>query len=121
MRALRGTGGGSVSRPCSPPSSLNLACSTLQLALKLVEEAPVGRLSDELVRRQLDHPGFAQAQRVEAQRVLGIVDPPRVVGNFLQGLQRIVVARGEATIDDRTRCRFRIATAEVGRLEDCAQ
>ncbi len=42
--------------------------SRLQLALELVEEAPVGAVGDELVRAGLDHADLVQAERVEAQR-----------------------------------------------------
>src|SRR5262249_61497649 len=41
------------------------ACSALQLALELVEEAPVGALRDDLLRARLDHAGLGQAKRIE--------------------------------------------------------
>src|SRR5262245_43619223 len=82
---------------------------SLELALELVEEAPVGRLRDELVGRQLDHARVTQPQRVEAKRVVGIILAPFVVRDFLQRLQRIVVARGKAAIDDLARRSHRVA------------
>src|SRR6516162_4900038 len=95
--------------------------SPFQLALELVEKAPVARLGDELIGGELDHARLAQAQCVEAKRVLGIVVTPRVVRNLLQRLQRIVVARGEAAVDDCARGSGGIVAAEVSRLEDRAQ
>ena len=59
--------------------------------LQLVEEPPVGTLRDDLLWARLDHPGLVQAQRVEADRVLGVVVAPPVVRDVLHGLQRIVV------------------------------
>jgi hypothetical protein len=71
-------------------------CSRLQLAFELVEKAPIGVFRDDLLRRFFDCAVFAQAQRIEADRVLGIVVTPFVVRKVLQRLQRIVVALGEA-------------------------
>jgi len=94
---------------------------SLQLALELVEEAPVGRLRNELVWRRLDHAGVAQPQRVEANRVLGIILAPFVVGDFFERLQRIVVASGEPAVDHSLRRGHRISDAKVGCLENRAQ
>src|SRR6476620_6930677 len=74
--------------------------SSLELALELVEEAPVGRLRNELVRRRLNHAGFAQAQCVEAKRIFGIVFSPPCIGNFLERLQRQIIAWCKSPIDD---------------------
>src|SRR6478672_3613963 len=87
--------------------------SSLELALELVEEAPVGRLRNELVRRRLNHAGFAQAQRVEAKRVFRIVITPPAIRDLLQRLQRVIVTRREAPIDDHARGSRGIAEAEV--------
>ena len=80
-----------------------LAASRLQLAFELVQEPPVGAVGDDLLRARLDHADLVQAQGIEADRVLGVVLPPYVVGDLVQGLQRIVVALGEAAIDDQPR------------------
>src|SRR5262245_49971019 len=56
--------------------------STLQLALELVEEAPIRSVSDDLVGARFDHAHFAQPQRKKPERVFGIVVPPLVVWDF---------------------------------------
>ena len=43
----------------------------LQLLLQLVEEAPVGAVGDDLLGARLHHARLVQAERVEADRVLG--------------------------------------------------
>src|SRR5271169_4075819 len=73
----------------SPP------CSRLQLAFEFVQEAPIRAVGDNLLRARLDNTGFVQAQRVEADRVLGVVLPPIVVRDLAQCLQGIFVARRE--------------------------
>src|SRR6516165_7385597 len=60
--------------------------SSLELALELVEEAPVGCVGDHFVGREFDHAGFAQPQRIEANRILGIIVTPFVVRDLLQRL-----------------------------------
>src|SRR5262245_32355069 len=62
--------------------------SPLELALELVEEAPVGALGEDLLRARRDHPRLVQAQRVEAERVRRIVFSPPPVRDLLQRLQR---------------------------------
>ena len=61
-------------------------CASLrpQLAFQFVEEAPIGVLGDDLLRRRLDQTVFMEAQRVEADRVLGIVFAPSIVGNIVE-------------------------------------
>src|SRR5262245_31501620 len=66
--------------------------SSLQLALELVEVAPVGALRDYLAGCRLDHARFVQTQRVKANRVLGVVVAPTGIRNLLHRLQRIIVA-----------------------------
>src|SRR5215831_18188113 len=44
-------------------------CSSLELALELIEGAKVGCLPDELVRARLDHARLVQPQAVEADGV----------------------------------------------------
>src|SRR5262249_53728296 len=94
---------------------------SLELALELVEEAPVGCVGDHFVGREFDHAGFAQPQRIEANRILGIIVTPFVVRDLLQGLQRIVVPRRKPAVDDLARGSRGIAQAKIGRLEDRAQ
>src|SRR5690242_12420814 len=79
------------------------AGSRLQFALELIEKAPVSVLGDELLRAGLDHPGFRQAQRIEAERVLGIVVAPDVVADLAQRLQRIIIVRCVPLINQQLR------------------
>src|SRR4029077_17126231 len=95
--------------------------SRLQLALELVEEAPIGALGDDLLRARLYQPGFVQAQRIKPQRVLVIVFAPFVVRNLRECLEGIVVARREAAIDDALRRPGRLVGAQIGGLEDRPQ
>src|SRR5215831_11885307 len=78
-------------------------CASLrpQLAFQFVEEAPIGVLGDDLLRRRLDQADFMEAQRIEAERFLGIVFPPSIVGNIVERLQRAVVVRGETRSTSR--------------------
>src|SRR5215472_6724018 len=62
-----------------------------------------------------------QAQRIETQRVPGVVVPPFVVGKLADGLEGIVIAGGEAAIDEPPRDRRRIAGAKLGGLKNGAQ
>src|SRR5467141_3238350 len=74
--------------------------SRLQLAFELVQEAPIGVVGDDLLRARFDKAHVAQAQCIEADRVLGVVVPPFVVRVLAQGLQGIIVAGGETAIDE---------------------
>src|SRR5262245_14696294 len=65
---------------------------TLQLLLQLVEEAPVGPLLEDFLWAGLDHPGFVEAQRVEADGVGRVVVSPFAVGDLLQRLDGVVGA-----------------------------
>src|SRR5262249_2438476 len=62
-----------------------------QLLLELVEEAPVGPLGEDLLGGALDHPCFVQAERIKADRVLGVVLAPLRIGELPQCLQGIVI------------------------------
>src|SRR5919204_3433999 len=84
----------------APQASPPLA---LQLLLKRGEEAPVGPLRNNLLRRRLDHAGLVQAQRVETQRVFGIQFSPLVVGERREALQRPVPPRREAPLHQQPR------------------
>src|SRR6516164_3912704 len=68
----------------APPSRPIAQRSALQLALEFVEEPPIGRIGDDLVGGRLDHARFAQPQRIEPDRVLGIVVPPLRVWDLLE-------------------------------------
>ena len=89
------------------------AGSRLHLALELVENAPIGVLGNERLRAGLDQPSFIQAQRVEANRILGIVIPPDVIASLVQHLLGIVVTRGDPTIDPQVGCAVRIRGAQI--------
>src|SRR5437899_2674385 len=58
--------------------------SSLQLALELVQETPIGAFGDDLIRARLDEAGVAQAQRIKAQGVFGVVFAPFVVRELAQ-------------------------------------
>src|SRR6516162_4312470 len=62
-----------------------------------------------------------QPQSVEPDRVLGVVVPPSVVGKLADRLEGIVIAGGEAAIDEPPCDRRRIAGAKLGGLENGAQ
>src|SRR5262245_62869795 len=103
----------------SPPR--RPVASGLQLALELVEEAPVGALGDQRVRARLDHADLVQAQRVEAHRVLRVELAPAIVGKLPKRLQRVIVLRRPAAIDQTSRSPFRVGGADVSGLEDGSQ
>src|SRR6266568_627804 len=105
----------------SGPSGYRVAPSPLQLLLQLVQEPPVSALRDQALRCRLDHSRLAEAEGIEADRVLRIVDAPLVVRNILHGLERIVVARCEAAIDEGESGPLRFEGAEVGSFQDCPQ
>src|SRR5262245_41155795 len=67
------------------------AKSALQFALELVEETPVGALRNDSVRIRFDHSGLAQAQRIKAHGILGIVVPPLRVADLFHCLEGVVV------------------------------
>ena len=63
--------------------------SRLQLALELVQEAPVSSVGDDPVGAGFDHASLVQAQRVEPHRVLGRKAKERIdltVGEEFLGL-----------------------------------
>src|SRR5271169_960573 len=88
--------------------------SRLQLALQLIEQAKIGAVGDDALRVVLDHTELMHAQCIKPDRVLGIVVAPKIVGDFGDGLQRVVVARGKAAIDEQPRGLFGRTGAEVG-------
>src|SRR5262252_818001 len=90
--------------------------SRLQLAFELVEEAPIRALGDDLVGARLDQTGLMQTERIEPQRVFGVVFAPLLVRDVTQGLQSVIVVFGEATADDPPRRAVRLGGAEIGRL-----
>ena len=59
-----------------------------------------------------------QSQRIEADRVLGLVFPPFVVRNVAQCLDGIIVARREASIDKLLRGTLRLGGAKVCSLQE---
>src|SRR5438067_10507812 len=96
---------------------LTLQISRLQLALQFIEEAPVGAPRDDSRRTRLDELDLVQPQCIEAKRVLRIVFAPFVVAVVPQGLQRILVTRRKAAIDELLRDARRVADAQIGRLQ----
>src|SRR5215472_11213338 len=101
--------------------SLPFSWLCLQLAFQFVEKAPVGAVGDDLLWARLDEAGFAHAQSVEPERVLGVVFAPLVVWIVAQRLQRVVVALCETAVDELPRGSRRIAGAQIGGLQDRPQ
>src|SRR5271157_414885 len=95
-------------------SFIRTSLSRLQLALQLIEQAKIGAVGDDALRVVLDHTELMHAQCIKPDRVLGIVVAPKIVGDFGDGLQRVVVARGKAAIDEQPRGLFGRTGAEVG-------
>src|ERR1700686_4876556 len=108
------------SSPVRPPSpEIGYAWhSRLQLAFYLVEKPPIRPIGDDLLRARFDETCFVQAQGIKADRVLGVVFAPFVVGNFAQRLEGIVVASSETAIDDLSCNAGRFGGAEVGGLQN---
>src|SRR5258705_3566133 len=94
--------------------------SSLKLALELVEETPIGAVGNDLVGSRPDKAGLAQPQRIEPDRILGIVLPPPCVRNFLERLERILVARSKSCIDNSPGHALRLGDAKVGGFDDRA-
>src|SRR5215472_484061 len=101
--------------------SLPFSWLCLQLAFELVEEAPIGAVGNDLLRARLDEAGFVHAQSVEPEGVLGVVFAPLVVWVVAQRLQRVIVALCETAVDELPRGSRRIASAQIGGLQDRPQ
>src|SRR4029434_2691174 len=98
VRCGRGQGHG-AHPPALQPWGLQCGAPlSLQFLLQLLEEAPVGPLSDELLRARLDHADLVEAEGVKAYSILGVVLPPRDIGDLLQGLEREVVVVSVAPV-----------------------
>src|SRR5262245_19992379 len=93
----------------------------LQLLLQLVEEAPVGALSEDLLRGGLDETRLAKPERIEAHRVVGIVLFPLPIRHFLQGLDSVLQAVHVALVHQETGHPLRFERTDVGGLQDGAQ
>src|SRR5438045_288122 len=106
---------------CGAARSQTWTPLALQLLLQFVEEAPVGALGDKLLRARLDHPGLAQAERVEAHGVLGVVLPPLAVRQFAHRLSHVLFVRRESQVEVRLHRTVRISSANVAGFEDRAQ
>ena len=93
----------------------DLAISRLQLALQLLEEAPVGAVGDDLVRVRFDHPDLVHAQCVEPKRVLGIELPPPVVPYVGQRLlQQIGTTRAPGLSCPGSEAKSDVREAQLG-------
>src|SRR5207245_1798812 len=68
-----------------------------------------------------DHARLAQPERVEPDRVFGIVVTPFVVGDFLEHLERMIIPRGKAPIHNLLRDSFWLCDANVSSFDDRAQ
>jgi hypothetical protein len=67
---------------------------------QLVQKAPIGAVGDDLLRARLDETHFVQPQRIEPERVLGVVFTPFVIRIVVQRLQRVIIALRETPIDE---------------------
>ena len=65
------------------------------------------------MRGRFDKANFTQSQRVEADRVLGLIFPPFIVRNIAQCLEGIIVARRKASIDKLLRGTLRLGGTKV--------
>jgi hypothetical protein len=74
---------------------------SLQLFLEFIEEALVGALGDDFLWDCLDHAHFMQAQGIEPHRILRREVAPLEVGELLERLHRVIVARGEPPVDQK--------------------
>src|SRR6516162_1220249 len=92
--------------------------STFQLAFKLVEETPIRAIGQNFVGGRSDEAGLPQSQRIETDRVIGIVFSPACERDFLERLQRVVIAVGISRIDNPLRDPLRLVDAKIGSLED---
>src|SRR5262245_29964888 len=97
--------------------SIGLRVLPFQFPLQLVEEPPVRALRDDLLRARADHAGLVQPERVEPERVLGIELSPLRPRDLLQGLDDVILASGEAALEERARGPSRIDRAHVIALE----
>src|SRR6185436_2706406 len=90
------------------PSRMNLrrrgrppeasAQSSLEFLLQFVQEAPVGSLRDQLLRRALHHSGLPQPQRVEPDGLLRVVVAPLAIRQLTDRLSRILRIHSETLI-----------------------
>src|SRR6516164_10428774 len=96
--------------PFAPETRASSRCSRFQLAFELVEKMPIGAVGNNLLRGRLNEARVAQAQRIEPQRVFGVILAPSVT-LFTQRLEGIVIVRSEATIGEPLRCACRFSRA----------
>ena len=66
-------------------------------------------------------PSSCNRQRIEAYRVFGIVVPPSVERDLLQGFDGVIISRRETVIDKPPRDGLRVADAEICCFEDSTQ
>lgn len=79
-------------------------------------------MGDDLTGTRLDHPDLVKTERVEPDRVLGVVlAPPVVGGELLHELERELVAGRVLAVDERARHPLWFLGAQVRRLQDRAE
>src|SRR5262249_1050310 len=105
---------------------LNMMCilrwlgrSRLQFSLKLVQEAPISTLRDELVRVRSNQTALVQPHAEEAQAVLHVVRAPTPVRQRLNHFHPYRVARLVSFGDDVPGSALGLVGADIGGLEDC--
>src|SRR5262249_17271423 len=119
---------------CSPPTivigspaSIGMTSAGAKLAVKSTSprasDMAAGTPASVATKRISVNPSARSSspQGKEPDCVFGVVVPPLVVGNVVQGLERIIVIDREPAIDHAPRHNRPIADTEVGRHEDCAQ
>ena len=62
---------------------------------------PIAAIGNNLLRTRLEHAQLMKAQRVGADCVFVVLFPPLVIRQFLKRLQRILLARRKAAIDEQ--------------------
>src|SRR5438128_6030226 len=91
------------------------------LRLDRIQEPPISRFRDELLRAGADHASVAEAERVETHAVLRIVFVPPAVWQVVQQLQLVVIARHISAVDEHSRGALGLAHAVVGRVQQRAR
>src|SRR5713101_4287140 len=104
--------------PVPQPWSLPLA---LQLLLQLSEKAPVRALGDDLLGGALDQAKLVEAERIEANRILGVILAPSVIGDLLQRLEGILVPLRKALVHNQLCGAVRLEGTDVGGLQERTQ
>src|SRR5262249_10344226 len=103
------------------PKEPRSACLTPQLPFELVNEAPIRAIGKDSIGARLDHAHLAKPQRIEAQRVFGIVFMPAIIGGLAQRLRSVLQLAAVAPAHDKSGGMLGIASTQVGGHQDRPQ